>query len=261
MSGKRTMKQPGCLSLLSCLRILCVLGSLGFAVGTVDSAKASPIDEAQVEAHLQHIYRYHGKTLFRWQRPVRYIVTGLSEQEQSLIDRYFGYVRDLTGLDIERANPSKAEANFFLVFSNPIAQIAELNSLRAVFGRQNQTDDDYRRMLEGLDRDGTFQENVRRSNDSILQYGVLTNPTLWERELLDTWLLKLIVRGLTDASASGKMRPSVWSPGKDLEPMTRLPAIDEAFLKALYRGNIRTGTPVKKAIRELVSAISSDLNK
>lgn len=225
------------------------------------AAAAQTYDQAAVEAHLREMYRHHGDRLFKWKRPVHYLVLGLeSEATQQLIDTHFAYLRDLTGLDIQRADRAEQNGNFILVFADPLSSIADLKTLRPLFGSEGQSDADYRSMLEGLDRDAAARTITKRTEDAIAQYALLINPGAWKEEVVSDALLTYIVIGLTQTVSSDEISPSIWNAGYGAHPISRLPSIDELYLKNLYRGGPQSGVPIELGIRHLAAAIAFDLN-
>ncbi len=243
------------------VRRLALTALLTSALFATSVAKGQAIDEAEIEAHLRQMYLGHGERLLTWKRPIHYIVVGL-EREQELkrtLDNHFAYVAALTGLSIQEADPTASKTNFILVFANPIPQIAPLKELKPLFGEAGQSDEGYLRMLESLERLQRTKFVTRTNDDSILLSAVLANPTSWDYELVGTRILQLIVAGLTKTELSNQISPSVWNSVDSLEPISRLPAIDEAYLRTLHRGTIKSGVPIKDGLRDLATAIASKL--
>ncbi len=238
-----------------------LFGFLIFMFGAAPMAKSESYDVSEIENHLREIYKYHGDALFRWQRPIYYIVAGLeSEATKQLVDDQFAYLSELTGLDIQEADPAEANGNFLLVFASPMAQIAEVKSLRAIFGEAGESDAEYRERLEDLDKYGRQSRTIKRTSESIAFFAVLTDPTSWKEELVGAHFLRLIVQGLTQTSASDRIRPSVLNAVNTLQPSTRLPSFDEAYLKALYGERAKSDRTMEESLRELALATALELN-
>jgi hypothetical protein len=237
--------------------VLFVLASLA----TLGPATAQVYEQATVEAHLREIYRDHGDRLLKWEGPIHYMVAGLeSEATKRLIDDRFAYLRDLTGLDIQNAVTAGRKGNFILIFADPYTGLAELQSVRAIFGDEGQSDADYRSMLEELERERHSRVITKRSADAIVFHALLANPTFWKNELFTSLLLRFLVFGLTHTATSEEIQPSMFNAVGGRRPMAQLPSIDEIYLKNLYRGSVRSATPTDQGVRHLAASITFDLN-
>ena len=222
--------------------------------------KAQSFDQATVAAHLQEMYRQHGDRLYKWKGPIYYIAAGFeSEATNRLIEKQFAYFRDLTGLDIQNAMEAGRKGNFVLVFADPLTSIADLKTIRAVFGKEGQSDADYRKMLEELDRDGVSRSITKRTKDAIAFYAQLTNPASWKDDEIASRVFKLIAGGLTQAHSSDTIRPSIFNTDGGFEPKSRLPTIDELYLRNLYSDSIAPGQTLERGLDRLSAAITFDL--
>jgi len=242
------------------VRLIAILAVMTAGILLPSAAPAQNYDEATVKAHLVALYQHNGPRLFKWKRPIRYIVTGLeSETTKQLVEGQFAYIRDLTGLDIQKADPAKKNGNFLLLFASPLASIAHLENVRAVFGRGGQSDTDYFTMLKELDRDGLSRSVTKKTSDAIVFHAALINPTSWDEKLIVKRVLKYVVGGLTEAGSSDVIRPSIFNADVGADPISRLPTIDEFFLRNFYRQSITSGQPLERGLDRLAAAISFDL--
>lgn len=241
-------------------RFIFVAIALFLAAAPVVS-RAQVYDEATIEAHLQEIYELNGERMLKWDRPIRYIVAGFdSAATKQLVVDQFTYLGELTELDIRSAEETGEKGNFLLVFSDDYAALAELPTLRAVFGREDQSDAEYRAMLEELDREQVSRAVTNRTEEALTFHARLVNPSAWKDDVFISRVLRLIVQGLTQAGTSQRIEPSVFNVPATLGPMSRLPSFDEAYLRALYSPAILSGIPKDVAIRKMTAAIAADLN-
>ena len=245
------------------LAVLCLMALLAGQIVFPTLANGQGLSRSEIENHLREIYKRHGDRLAIWKQPVRYSVVGLKRQEtKQLLDRQFAYLRDLTGLDIQEADPTDPNMNFILVFASPMAGMADAKILRPIFGEEGQSDAEYRESLEELDRAGLQRRSFGVDySDALAFFAVLTDPTGWKSEQVSVRFLQLIVQGLTQTTGSDHIRPSVFNTYEVLQPASRLPSVDEAYLKVLYGGTFISGMLIDEAIPELAAAVSSELNK
>jgi hypothetical protein len=243
------------------VRILSVLVFVLASLVTLGPATAQTYDQATVEAHLREMYKDHGDRLFKWKGQIHYRVAGLeSEATKRLVDDQFAYLRDLTGLDIQNAATTGRKGNFIFIFAGRYTGLADLKSVRAIFGDEGQSDAGYRSMLEELERDGRSRSITKSSADAIVFHALLTNPNSWKDELFTSLVLRFIAFGLTHTGTSEEIQLSMFNALAGLRPMARLPSIDEIYLRNLYRGDVRSATPTNQGIRHLAATITFDLN-
>lgn len=246
------------------MRWLAVLFLMALLTGSIvfpAPASGQGPSRSEIEAHLREIYKGYGHKLEIWKQPVRYSVVGLKRQEtKQIVDRQFAYLRDLTGLEIKEADPTDPNRNFILVFASPMAGIADIEVLRPIFGKEGQSDAEYRESLEELDRDELQLRSFGVDHSgSLAFFAVLADPTEWKSNQITVRFLQLIVQGLTQATGSDRIRPSIFNTYEVLRPASRLPSVDEAYLKILYGGTFASGMPIDEVLPNLASAVASEL--
>lgn len=243
------------------MRHLVILAVVLLSIAAAAPVRAQVYDEATIDAHLRELYKYHGDRLFKWDRPIRYIVAGFeSEATTQLVRDQFAYLRDLTGLDIRDAEEAGEQGNFVMIFSDSYGDLAEIKTVKTIFGRDGQSVPEFRAMLEDRHRDRIDTTITKRSEYAIGFYAIMADPTRIKDELFTAHQLDIIAIGLTQTVKSAVMKPSLWNSSEGRSPLTRLPSIDEAYLRALYSPAILSGIPMDVAIPKLAAAIAADLN-
>src|SRR5690606_20145756 len=113
-------------------------------------------------------------------------------------------------------------ANFILIVADPYVDLSDKEWIRSIFGREGQTDADYRAMLAEMDSQRLSRSITKNTADAIAFYAHLTNPTEWEDDLIIARILQIIVHGLTDTGPSDRIGPSIANSGASRRAISRL---------------------------------------
>ena len=138
--------------------------------------------------------------------------------------------------------------------------------MRSIFRSDGQSDAEFLKTLQDLDRDDLSRAVTKKSEKAILFHGALINPTSWDADELVTRVLSYVVDGLTGVGQSDVITPSVFNTDPLINSISRLPTIDELYLRNLYANlrhphgyGIASGLPLKQGLDRLTVAISFDL--
>jgi len=236
-------------------------------VGGAENAMASEeITEEQLRRHVEELFLEPPKFVGKWNEEIRYRISGTNnERVQLAAKEVMDYFSSLSGISVK--NAGGGEANFVLVLTSSIGESAKFPEIELLFRSLDETIDVFHRRMENADRsNNSFRKINYTEEDNISSFYIIDNPHKKNKIPLRNYFFHTLKDGFVNAYRSNEIEPSIYNrnypnSGFFAFDVNHLPAVDEAFFKAIYSSSIQSNSPRKSAQFDIIRQVLTEIRR